>query len=457
MSGGPFFLADAGDAVALFDPEKDLQVTYDELHALVARRSEELTPHAEKVVLLGGSRTVGAVVDLLALIGVGAVVMLVDPDAPESTLAAWADAYRPALALGLGARSGAATMYSDSESVGGRGESAEALLLATSGSTGSPKFVRLTRSNIAANAQQIVHALNIGAEDRAFGHLPLCYSFGLSIFTSHLLAGAMVVLTSRSMVEPVFWEQLAAAEATSLSGVPYSFQMFERMGLPGRDLPHLRELTQAGGWMASERVLRFHDLMAGRGGRLWVMYGQTEATARISVLDPSELPERVGSVGRALPRTRVWVEDANAEGIGELAVDGPQLMLGYAESAEDLSGRDDLGGVLRTGDLGRVEADGMISIVGRLKRIAKVYGLRVSLDDIERRLAGTGRVVAVQDGDGIVVYVEDAPDALRDSRAIERAVGLPPRSVRVNVVDSIPTTPAGKVDREALTDGRGRG
>lgn len=187
------------------------------------------------------------------------------------------------------------------------------------------------------------------------------------------------------------------------------------------------------------------------------MYGQTEATARISVLDPSELPERVGSVGRALPRTRVWVEDANAEGIGELAVDGPQVMLGYAESAEDLSGRDDLGGVLRTGDLGRVEADGIISIVGRLKRIAKVYGLRVSLDDIERRLAGTGRVVAVQDGDGIVVHVEDAPDALRDSRAIERAVGLPPRSVRVNVVDSIPTTPAGKVDREALTDGRGRG
>jgi acyl-CoA synthetase (AMP-forming)/AMP-acid ligase II len=455
MSEGPFLLADAGDAVALFDPEKDLQVTYDELHALVARRSNELAPHAEDVILLGGSRTVETVVDLLALIGVGAVVMLVDPDAPEPTLAAWADAYRPSLALGIGTSDGVATKYTDS--TGGRGQSPEALLLATSGSTGSPKFVRLTRSNIEANAQQIVHALDIGAEDRAFGHLPLCYSFGLSILTSHLLAGAMVVLTSRSMVEPLFWEQLAAAEATSLSGVPYAFQMFERMSIADRALPHLRELTQAGGWMAPERVLRFHDLMTERGGRLWVMYGQTEATARISVLDPSQLPESVGSVGRALPRTRVWVEDANAEGIGELAVDGPQVMLGYAESAQDLSGRDDLGGVLRTGDLGRVEADGMISIVGRLKRIAKVYGLRVSLDDIERRLAGTGRVVAVQDGDGVIVHVEDAPDALRDARAIERAVGLPPRSVRVNVVDSIPTTPAGKVDREALMDGSGRG
>jgi acyl-CoA synthetase (AMP-forming)/AMP-acid ligase II len=288
-------------------------------------------------------------------------------------------------------------------------------------------------------------------------HLPFFYSFGLSILNSHLLAGAMVILTSRSMLESAFWEQLAVSEATSLSGVPYSFQMFERMGLADRSLPRLRELTQAGGWMDPKRVLRFNDMMAERDGRLWIMYGQTEATARISVLDPSELPEHAGSVGRSLRHAHVWTEDEDAEGVGEIVVSGPQVMLGYARSAEDLSGHDDLRGVLRTGDLGRVDGVGLISIVGRSKRIAKVFGVRVSLDDIERRLSGVGRVVALQDGDGIGLHVEDGPEAPTDARAVERRLGLPPRSVRIIRIDRIPMTPAGKVDRQALTAGRSGG
>ncbi len=451
MSGEGFLLPDAGDAVALFDADMDLRVTYDELRGRVERRSEELAGFAGQVVMLGGSRTVGTVVDYLALVGVGAVVMLVDPETTEPTLTGWSAAYRPALTLGLA--SGVAGLEVSGRSLGERGASTEALLLATSGSTGSPKFVRLTRASVVSNAQQIVEALGIDAEDRAFGHLPLFYSFGLSILSSHLVAGAMVVLTSRSMLEAAFWEQVAASEATSLSGVPYSFQMFERMGFTDRSLPHLRELTQAGGWMEPDRVLRFHRVMARRGGRLWVMYGQTEATARISVLDPTDLPDHAGSVGRPLPRSRVWTEDEDAEGVGEIIVSGPQVMLGYAESAADLSGRDDLGGVLRTGDLGRVDGSGMIGIVGRSKRIAKVYGVRISLDDIERRLSGVGRVVALQDGDGIGLHVEDGPEAPTDTRAVERQLGLPPRSVRIFRIDRIPMTPAGKVDRKALTTG----
>ena len=444
-------IADAGDATALFDVERNERVTYDGLRTLVAQRSEALARCDNQVVMLSGSRNIETVVDYLALFGIGAVVMLVNPDTPEQTLARWIDAYRPTLALGLESQiSGVVPARCISEK---RRDSAEAVLLATSGSTGSPKFVRLTRTNVVANAQQIVEALAIRSEDRAFGHLPLFYSFGLSILNSHLQAGAMVVLTSRSMLEAAFWDQIVASEATSLSGVPYSFQMFERMGFADRSLPHLRELTQAGGWMAPELVLRFHDVMAKRGGRLWVMYGQTEATARISVLDPSDLPKHAGSVGRSLSRARVWTEDENTEGVGEIVVSGPQVMLGYAESAEDLTGRDELGGVLRTGDLGRVDESGIISIVGRSKRIAKVYGVRVSLDDIERRLSGVGRVAALQDGDGIGLHVEDGPEAPTDARAVERQLGLPPRSLRIFRVDRIPTTPAGKVDREALMGG----
>lgn len=117
------------------------------------------------------------------------------------------------------------------------------------------------------------------------------------------------------------------------------------------------------------------------------MYGQTEATARMAVLPPERLADKLGSAGLALPGGRLEADDD-----GEILYHGPNVMMGYADTADDLSRGDDLGGVLRTGDLGRVDPDGFLHITGRLKRMAKIFGIRVNLDDVERMLRGSGPV-----------------------------------------------------------------
>lgn len=440
-----WLLADADDRVALVEASSGSQVTYVELAAQVDRLAAELTNHCGSVVLLGASNSVESVVELLALVGVGASVLLADPSASMETVEGWCSAYRPEVVSGF---VNVPDLRRSTEVAVARDE---AVLLPTSGSTGSPKFVRLARTNLRSNAEQIVEALRISEQDRVYGHLPLFYSFGLSVLTSHLVAGASVVLSDASAIRPEFWEQLVEHSVTSLPGVPYSYEMFHRMKFAERNMPALTELTQAGGRLSADRVLEFHEAIVARGGRMWVMYGQTEASARISVLPPEELPDRVGGVGRAVSGSRVWVDDPDSDGSGELVVEGPQVMLGYANGRDDLDGRDVCGGVLRTGDVGSVDTDGWITITGRLKRMGKVFGVRVNLDDVERALAGLGSLAVVDDGDAVAVFVEgDVADTKKFARQIERTASLPPRSVSVHPVAVLPTTAVGKIDYQTL-------
>jgi len=445
VSAAGWLLADANDRVAVVDASSGSQVTYAELAARVDRLAEELSDLSGSVVLLGVTNSAESVAELLAFVGVGASVLLADPAASADSVEGWCAAYRPDVVSGF-------IHGPDRRQATGEGVArVEAVLLPTSGSTGSPKFVRLARPNLRSNAEQIVEALRISEHDRAFGHLPLFYSFGLSVLTSHLVAGASVVLSDASAIRPEFWNQLAEYSVTSLPGVPYSYEMFRRMKFSERNMPALMELTQAGGRLSPERVVEFHEAMEARGGRMWVMYGQTEASARISVLPPEELPDRVGGVGRALSGSRVWIDDPDIDGSGELVVEGPQVMLGYANCRDDIDGSDACAGVLRTGDVASVDADGWITITGRLKRMGKVFGARVNLDDVERALAGFGALAVVDDGDGVAVFVEgEVADTKEFARQIERTASLPPRSVSVHRLEELPTTAVGKIDYQTL-------
>jgi len=427
------------DAVALIDAGDGSILTHGALRRAVDRRAESWGNHRGAVALLGITASTQSVIDLLALQRAGVTTLLVDPASKVDRIAAWSAAYRPDVVVGLGAAD-------RSDAVVERGPQREAILLPTSGSTGSPKFVRLTASNVEANAHQIATALRIGPGARTFAHLPLFYSYGLSVLTSHLIAGASVVLSTASAIRPEFWDAVEAHRVTSLPGVPYSYEIYRRTDFGGRALPHLTDLTQAGGRLDPAHVVALHERMAAQGGRMWVMYGQTEATARIAVLPPEELPARVGGVGRALPASTVSVVDPDHDGVGEIVVDGPQVMLGYAECRDDLDGSDRLGGTLHTGDLGSVDDDGWIRVTGRTKRMAKVFGTRVSLDDVEAALADLGRVVAVDDGDGVIVVIESESVPAGIERNIERRLGFPPRSVRVHAFAAIPRTAAGKPD-----------
>ncbi len=286
-----------------------------------------------------------------------------------------------------------------------------ALLLSTSGSTGNPKFVRLTKRNVTANAESINAALAIEPPDRAIASLPLHYSYGLSVLNTHLLAGASVVLTNAGLTDPLFWRAVREYQCTSLAGVPYSYQILQRLGLDKMEVPTIFTLTQAGGKLDDKLVLAFWERMKARSGRFFVMYGQTEATARIAVLPDGALPEKLGSAGLAIAGGQLQVvhEDGTAceaDVEGELVYSGPNVMLGYALGRQDLTRGDDCQGVLRTGDKARLDRDHYVSILGRMRREAKVFGLRLNLDDIEAQVRPYGPAAAIAAGQTIRIFCE---------------------------------------------------
>jgi acyl-coenzyme A synthetase/AMP-(fatty) acid ligase len=313
------------------------------------------------------------------------------------------------------------------------------VLLSTSGSTGSPKLVRLTAENLLANAAAIVEYLGLDAGERAIASLPIPYSYGLSVLHSHLLAGASIAFTGHSVIRPEFWADARRHRATSFAGVPYSYAMLERIGMREMELPALRSLTQAGGRLDPEVAARF----AARWP-LTVMYGQTEAAPRIAYVPAERLAGKPGSIGIAIPGGELSVVE------GELVYRGPNVMLGYAESRADLARGDDQGGVLATGDLGHVDDDGFHFVTGRAKRIAKVFGLRINLDEIEAAVEGPAAAVA---GDERIDVFAEREDAAAGARALATRFRLPPRALRVHAIERLPVKASGKVDYGALRDG----
>src|SRR5690606_20996277 len=270
-----------------------------------------------------------------------------------------------------------------------------ALLLSTSGSTGSPKLVRLSRDNVRSNALAIASALSLGPADRGITSLPLHYCFGLSVLHSHLVAGGSVAVTGHSVLDAEFWEAVDEHQVTAVAVVPHSVELLAGTGELDRPHPSLRLVAQAGGRMPEGRVREVAALGRRRGFGLAVMYGQTEATARICVLDPELTPTHPDAVGHPVPGTSLHLDHSvpgAVDGSGEVVVRGPGVMMGYAEHTDDLA----LGAMLtelRTGDLGRVDRNGVLRIVGRRSGFVKVMGLRIDLASVESALeaAGGGR------------------------------------------------------------------
>lgn len=335
-----------------------------------------------------------------------------------------------------------------------------ALLLATSGSTGSPRLVRLTAENLRANAASIAQYLDITPEDRGVTSLPFNYSYGLSVINSHLHAGASLVLSTRSLMEAAFWQQIRTHRVTSFAGVPYSYDILLRLRLACTDVPSLRTLTQAGGRMDPDKLRRVNEMCRAQGVRFFPMYGQTEATARIAYLPPEEVDRKPGSIGRAIPGGRLWIEGeggqviAAAGEVGELIYAGPNVSMGYADSADDLKLGDVNRGVLRTGDLARVDDDGCVFIEGRRRRFLKIFGIRISLDAVERIAADKGFVCAANGvDDRLVIHVVETPQLVSQTfrTAMAASLGLHPSAIAVSPLRDLPRLPTGKVDYQCLS------
>jgi acyl-CoA synthetase (AMP-forming)/AMP-acid ligase II len=324
-----------------------------------------------------------------------------------------------------------------------------ALLLSTSGSTGSPKVVRLSATNVEANTASIVDYLDLTRDERAITSLPFAYCYGLSVLHTHLAVGASIVLSDRSVIDPGFWRDVRRHRVTSFAAVPHTFELLDRLGFADLHLPSLRTITQAGGRLAPDTVRRYAELGRRRGFDLVVMYGQTEATARMAYLPPALTLEAPGAIGRPVPGGELRLDDVDEAGVGELVYRGPNVMLGYAEGPADLA----LGRTveeLRTGDLARVDDRGLFEIVGRRARFVKPFGLRVDLDELERLLAGEGVDALCAGDDRHVVVAARQASAAPVAALVQRRVGLPPAAIAVHRVDELPRLANGKPDHAAV-------
>ncbi|MGW7303412.1 AMP-binding protein [Streptomyces sp. NPDC054829] len=441
-------LAAYDDRTALITAEGRL--SYRELADRVTATAQRLGP-VRRLVLLAGANQLDALVTHLAALSSGHPVLLVPGD-NENTINSLAEAYAPDVVarpdtdgnwtLDEWHPTSAHTLHPDL-----------ALLLSTSGSTGSPKLARLSHDNIQANAEAIAAYLGIDDTDRAATTLPMHYCYGLSVIHSHLLRGAGLILTERSVSDAEFWEEFRTAGGTSLAGVPYTFDLLDRIGFDRMELPCLRRVTQAGGRLAPERVARYAELGARAGWELFVMYGQTEATARMAYLPPHLAAERPEAIGVPIPggSFRLTPVDGHDPDVGELVYSGPNVMLGYAESPSDLV----LGRTveeLHTGDLARRAPDGLYEIVGRRSRFAKIVGLRIDPQRVETLLEEHG-IAAYCAGDGeklAVAALGTASDESDIRRLVAQECGIPARTLQVRVVSALPRLASGKPDYEAV-------
>lgn len=334
-----------------------------------------------------------------------------------------------------------------------------ALLLTTSGSTGSPKLVRQSYVNLEENAKSIAAYLELDATERPITMLPMNYTYGLSVINSHLLVGATILMTETSYAQRGFWDFFIKEKATSVVGVPYTYEMLKKLRFFNMDLPSLRYMTQAGGKLLPELHKEFAEYAKEHGKRFYVMYGQTEATARMSYLPYQKSLEKYGSMGIAIPKGKFTLIDVNGSKIsqphvtGELVYEGPNVTLGYAECLADLVKGDERNGVLETGDMAEVDEDGYYYIVGRKKRFLKIYGNRVNLDECERMIQGEFEMLecaCVGSDDNMQIYITDElyKDTVR--KYISEKTNLNSRAFEVKYIKEIPKNDAGKKQYQML-------
>ena len=446
-----------GECIALIDDKKQ-KITYGGL-AQKADNLARLFEGKRNLVFIFCSNTIPSIVAYLACLRNGHIPLLVDEKINQELSDHLVSLYRPNYLIMPSAKAPKRSIY-DYEGYCIIKENEErislyeklALLLPTSGSTGSPKLVRQSGENIDSNAESICQYLHITHSERPITTLPMNYTYGLSIINSHLKAGATILLTDRSLMEKDFWMFLREQEATTFGGVPYTYEMLKRLRFLRMDLPSLKYLTQAGGKLNYELTKEFVEGCAQKGIEFIVMYGQTEATARMSYLPAEQAIAKCGSIGIAIPGGGFSLQDDDGEEItqaevpGELVYRGKNVTLGYAESIGDLAKGDERNGVLTTGDIAKRDADGYYYIVGRKKRFIKVFGNRVNLDEVEQILKNKGFFCACtgQD-DKLMVATPDQRSVEEIMKILPRMLGLNRSAFTVKYVAEIPKNEAGKV------------
>jgi acyl-CoA synthetase (AMP-forming)/AMP-acid ligase II len=444
-----------GDQPALITERESL--SYSSLVERVERFAQGLRAQLPEgvrrpLVLLEAASEIGSIVAYLACLRAGWPVILVaeGQSAPTSRIAS---TYRPNLVIRRDGEEWRAALASV-ETAPMHPELR--VLLSTSGTTGAAKLVRLSGDNLQANATSIAAYLKLTADDRAITALPYHYSYGLSVLHTHLFSHAAVILTSASLVDEEFWGLARRHGATSLALVPTQFELLEKIQFSAQHLPSLRYVTQAGGKLDARLASDFARTAKARGFSFFIMYGQTEAAPRMSYVPPEDAERWYHSIGRPVDGGQFHLLDTSGAEItgsgqpGELVYEGPNVMLGYALSRADL---DQPAGPsrLKTGDIAERLENGYFRITGRTSRFIKLFGLRISLDEVEGRLRAEGRRAYASGSDEkLVVFLVDDSDPAELRAQIARDYQWPERVVQVVRLESVPLFASGKVDYAEL-------
>lgn len=325
------------------------------------------------------------------------------------------------------------------------------LLLSTSGTTGSPKFVKLSENNLIENAKSIIDYLPIKKDDVTPLNLPFYYSYGLSVLHTNAMVGADIVCGVADILQRKFWKELEEYGFTTLSGVPYVYEMLNRIGFRKKQYPSLRYCTQAGGNLNKKTKELFLEYFKENNIDFYVMYGQTEATARISYVHPSQLESHIKSIGIPIKNGVLKIDKKTKE----LLYKGPNVFGGYSQKPEDLMKWEEIE-FLHTGDIAE-ERNRFYYIIGRLKRFIKLFGNRVNLDELETILKNNypGYLFAnVRLNDKLLLIAtnNDSISERQIKEYIYSGFKIHPSVVTVIYLQEFPLTSNGKMDYKKIID-----
>lgn len=405
-------------------------------------------PSARSLIFIITSNSYSSLVYYLACLRGNHPFLLFDEKVDFSLLSSLQELYQPNLLI----KEGLVEVYSKVEHYFHKDL---AMLMSTSGSTGSPKLVRLSKLNLSSNTNSISDYLEIVQDDTAITTLPMSYSYGLSVINTHLSRGASVILNNYGILTKEFWAAVVEYQVSTFSGVPFIFQTIRKLKYQRFPTSSIRYLTQAGGKLDNETLNYFSNECDKLKQKFFVMYGQTEASPRISFLPPEMLKNKIGSIGIPIPYGKLQIQDSEGETItktfcqGELVYQGPNVMMGYAEKPKDFSLGDISNGILYTGDLGYFDEDGYFFLTGRAKRFIKMFGSRISLDSIDSWLASQGlSVVSIGKDDLLILCVDNeflqSTDLLKEK--VSNKYKINANSILIHVLQFIPRNNGGKVD-----------
>ena len=325
-----------------------------------------------------------------------------------------------------------------------------AIILTTSGSTGNPKTVRLTKENLYENADAALDALKLAELDKHILSLSMSYSYGLLICNMSLRSYGTLYTTDKRIFSAEYGNFLRDEGITILHGVPYIYEMLDRIGFIDSLPETIRMITMGGGRAQEALHNKLNRISTERGLKIFALYGQTEGTCMLTKLLDDSVINEPGCIGVPCRGMKAYVANDS-----ELVFEGTSVSLGYAYSWKDLDKTDENNGVLYTGDLAEIDERGQIYLIGRRKRFLKLLGSRVNLDDIERFIENEYSISCACAGsdDLIIIYLIKGDVKFpheKFKKEINKRFGISISLISIKEIDEFPRNPYGKIDYKML-------